>query len=81
MAKGGGIEHKGKTKGKKIKMAMGGMPQQAAGRMPPEMMQGMPPRGMAPQAPQGMPMMKKGGSVSKRADGIAKKGKTKCKMV
>ena len=60
MAKGGGIEHKGKTKGKQVKMTMGGMPQQAAGRMP---------------------MMKKGGSVSKRADGIATKGKTKCKTV
>jgi hypothetical protein len=42
-ARGGGIEHKGKTKGKMVKMAMGG-------------------------------------SVSKRADGIAKKGKTNCKM-
>jgi hypothetical protein len=72
MAKGGGIEHKGKTKGKQVKMAMGGMPQQAAGRMP---------QGMPQQVPQGMPMMKKGGSVSKRADGIATKGKTKCKMV
>lgn len=27
-----------------------------------------------------MPGMKKGGSVSARADGIAKKGKTNCKM-
>jgi len=32
-----------------------------------------------PGAP-GMPGMKKGGSVSSRADGIAKKGKTNCKM-
>ena len=43
-ARGGGIEHKGKTKGTMVKMAMGG-------------------------------------SVSKRADGIAKRGKTSCKMV
>jgi hypothetical protein len=44
MAKGGGVEIKGKTKGKMVKMA-------------------------------------NGGSVSKRADGIASKGKTHCKMV
>ena len=43
-ARGGGIEHKGKTKGKMVKMAMGG-------------------------------------SVSKRADGVAKKGKTRCKVM
>jgi hypothetical protein len=43
-AKGGGIEHKGKTKGTMVKMAAGG-------------------------------------SVSKRADGIAKKGKTNCKVM
>jgi hypothetical protein len=42
-AKGGGVEKKGKTKGKMVKMAKGGM-------------------------------------ASKRADGIAKKGKTSCKM-
>jgi hypothetical protein len=35
----------------------------------------------APQKmPPKMPGMKKGGSVSARADGIAKKGKTNCKM-
>ena len=44
MAKGGGVEMKGKTKGKMVKMA-------------------------------------KGGSVSKRADGIASKGKTNCKVM
>ena len=44
MAKGGGIESKGKTKGKMVKMA-------------------------------------KGGSVSKRADGIASRGKTSCKVM
>lgn len=44
MAKGGGVEVKGKTKGKMVKMA-------------------------------------NGGSVSKRADGVATKGKTSCKMV
>jgi hypothetical protein len=76
MAMGGGVEHKGKTKGKMVKMAMGGMPLQAAGRMPPQAMQGMPPE-MARTTPM---MMKKGGSVSKRADGIAKKGKTNCKV-
>jgi len=32
-----------------------------------------------PGAP-GMPAMKKGGSVSARADGIAKRGRTNCKM-
>jgi len=47
MAKGGGVETKGKTKGKTVKMAKGGM----------------------------------AGKASKRADGIAKKGKTSCKMV
>ena len=47
MARGGGIEHKGKTKGKMVKMAMGGSV----------------------------------GSASKRADGIASKGKTKCKVM
>ena len=47
MAKGGGVEHKGKTKGKMVKMAMGGMV----------------------------------GKASKRADGIARKGKTSCKVV
>jgi hypothetical protein len=39
---------------------------------------------MQKKAPQKMPPkvpgMKKGGSVSARADGIAKKGKTNCKM-
>lgn len=44
MAKGGGVETKGKTKGKMVKMA-------------------------------------EGGSVSKRADGIASKGRTSCKVV
>lgn len=43
-ARGGGIEHKGKTKGTMVKMAMGG-------------------------------------SVSKRADGVAKKGRTSCKVM
>lgn len=43
-ARGGGVEMKGKTKGRMVKMAMGG-------------------------------------SVSKRADGAAKRGKTSCKMV
>jgi len=43
-AKGGGVEHKGKTKGSMVKMAAGG-------------------------------------SVSKRADGCAVKGKTKGRMV
>lgn len=47
MARGGGVEHKGKTKGKMVKMADGGMV----------------------------------GKASKRADGIAKKGKTKCKVM
>ena len=47
MARGGGIEHKGKTKGKMVKMAMGGSV----------------------------------GNASKRADGIAKKGKTSCKVM
>jgi hypothetical protein len=47
MAKGGGVEAKGKTKGKMVKMAMGGAV----------------------------------GNASKRADGIATKGKTKCKTV
>lgn len=47
MAKGGGVEAKGKTKGKMVKMAMGGSV----------------------------------GNASKRADGIATKGKTKCKVV
>jgi len=69
MAKGGGVEYKGKTKGKMVKMAMGGMPPQAAGRMRPE------------RAMRGAPMMKKGGSVSKRADGVATKGKTNCKVM
>ena len=44
MARGGGVETKGKTKGKMVKMAAGG-------------------------------------SVSKRADGIAKKGRTSCKVM
>ena len=44
MARGGGIEKKGKTEGKMVKMA-------------------------------------KGGSVSKRADGIASRGKTSCKVM
>ena len=44
MARGGGIEKKGKTDGKMVKMA-------------------------------------KGGSVSKRADGIASRGKTSCKVM
>ena len=44
MARGGGIESRGKTKGTMVKMAAGG-------------------------------------SVSKRADGIAKKGKTSCKVM
>lgn len=44
MAKGGGVETKGKTKGKMVKMAAGG-------------------------------------SVSKRADGVAKKGRTSCKVM
>ncbi len=47
MAKGGGVESKGKTKGKMVKMAMGGSV----------------------------------GNASKRADGVAQKGKTKCKTV
>jgi len=47
MAKGGGVEKKGKTKGKMVKMAEGGSV----------------------------------GKASKRADGIAQRGKTKCKMV
>jgi hypothetical protein len=46
-AKGGGVEKKGKTKGKTVKMAKGGMV----------------------------------GKASKRADGVAQRGKTKCKMV
>jgi hypothetical protein len=46
-ARGGGIEHKGKTKGTMVKMANGGMV----------------------------------GKASKRADGIATKGKTKCKVM
>ena len=44
MARGGGIEKKGKTEGKMVKMA-------------------------------------NGGSVSKRADGIASRGKTSCKVM
>jgi hypothetical protein len=44
MARGGGVEHKGKTRGTMVKMAAGG-------------------------------------SVSKRADGIAQKGKTNCKVM
>jgi hypothetical protein len=37
--------------------------------------------GMGPvEQPTPVPGMKKGGSVSARADGIAKKGKTNCKM-
>ena len=53
----------------------------------PTMGGGMPPRRAAPMGssmPPRVPAMKKGGSVcsaSKRADGIAKKGKTKGKMV
>lgn len=43
MAKGGGVERKGKTKGAMVKMA-------------------------------------KGGSVSSRADGVAQRGKTNCKV-
>lgn len=46
-AKGGGVERKGKTKGKVVKMAKGGMAKKA----------------------------------SKRGDGIAQRGKTKCKMM
>jgi len=44
MSYGGGVEHKGKTKGATVKMAGGG-------------------------------------SVSKRADGVAQRGKTNCKVV
>lgn len=46
-AKGGGVERKGKTKGKTVKMAKGGSV----------------------------------GKASKRADGVAQRGKTRCKMV
>lgn len=46
-SKGGGVESKGKTKGKMVKMATGGSV----------------------------------GKASKRADGIATKGKTKCKVM
>jgi hypothetical protein len=67
-------------------MAPQGMPMAPQGMAP----QGMAPQGMAPQAPG----MKKGGAVkakakaksksssaSKRADGIAQRGKTKGRMI
>lgn len=50
-AKGGGIESRGKTKGKMIRMAAGGIVRFASG-----------------------------GAVSSRADGIAQRGKTNCKI-
>jgi hypothetical protein len=53
LKKGGGVERKGKTKGKAVKMCGGGMKGYAAG----------------------------GAISAKKADGIASKGRTKCKIV